>query len=148
MGRIAALAALLPLATACAGRAALAPAVAPALPPASWAQVTVLDPSKEVFGTRTPALSPSPCVIDLRSALSATPEAREFREKGYPPDSAEYHILLHRANERLRAAIRRVAARHGYDRVLELGSVVLRPEVTDAAVADITPEVSCEVARQ
>ncbi len=148
IGKIPALAPVLLLFAACAGPAAPTPAVAPSLPPATYAQVTILDPSKEVFGTRGKALAPGPCVIDLQAALSATPEAREFREKGYAQDSAEYHILVHRANERLQAAIRRIASRHGYDRVLQLGSVVLRPEVTDVAVADITSEVCFEVGRK
>jgi Skp family chaperone for outer membrane proteins len=47
----------------------------------------------------------------------------------------------------MRSAIKRVALRHGYDLVLERGAVVLRPGLTDVAIADITPEVVFEVAR-
>lgn len=143
------------LALACLGACAAPPtpeAVAPSLPPASWHQVSVLDESRGVAEfphnpnpgcCRSPHPT-APCVIDIQAALKATPEAREFRARGYAQDSAEYHLLLHRANERLRNAIRQVASRHGYDLVLQRGSVVLRPEASDVAVADITEEVAHE----
>jgi hypothetical protein len=130
-------------------------AVAPSLPPAAWHQVSVLDEARSVAefphnpnpGCCRRDHPTSPCVIDVQSALKSTPEAREFRARGFSQDSAEYHLLLHRANERLRDAIRRVSARHGYDLVMERGSVVLRPEASDVAVADITEEVAHEADR-
>jgi hypothetical protein len=130
-------------------------AVAPSLPPASWHQVSVLDLEREVAefpfnpnpGCCRREHPTAPCVIDVQTALKATPEAREFRARAYAQDSAEYYMLLHRANERLRRAIRAVASRHGYDLVMERGSVVLRPEASDVAVADITEEVAHEALR-
>ena len=130
-------------------------AVAPSLPPAAWHQVTVLDEGRGVAefphnpnpGCCRGDHPTSPCVIDVQTALKSTPEAREFRARGFAQDSAEYHLLLHRANERLRQAIRRVSARHGYDLVMERGSVVLRPEASDVAVADITEEVAHDAVR-
>jgi hypothetical protein len=131
------------------------PAVKPSLPPATFHQVTILEPARTVVGL---PYQPSagccraehprvPCVLDLRAALKATPEAREFSDSGYGKDSAEYHLLLHRANERLWGVIRRVATRHGYDAVLERGTVLLKPESTDVAVADMTEEVIHELSR-
>jgi hypothetical protein len=149
-----ALPAALLLATACA--APRTPeAVAPALPPAAWHQVSVLDADRSVAefapnphpGCCRQAHPTAPAVIDVQAALRSTPEAREFRARGYAADSAEYHLLLHRANERLQDAVRRVASRHGYDLVMERGSVVLRPEASDVAVADITDEVTHEAGR-
>ena len=145
---------LLP-AAACAAAPTTRPAVAPALPPASFHQVTVLDADRTVLEFEPnpnpgccPAGHPTaPCVIDLQDALRATPEAEEFIARGYDRDSAEYHLLIARANERLRAAVRRIARRHGFDLVLERGAVVLRPEASDVAVADITAEVAHEVKR-
>jgi hypothetical protein len=130
-------------------------AVAPSLPPAAWHQITVLDEGRGVAefphnpnpGCCRGNHPTSPCVIDVQAALKHTPEAREFRARGFSQDSAEYHLLLHRANERLRQAIRRVSARHGYDLVMERGSVVLRPDASDVAVADITLEVAHEAVR-
>lgn len=130
-------------------------AVAPSLPPAAWHQVTVLDENRSVAefppnpnpGCCRQAHPTAPCVIDIQAALKSMPEAREFRARGYGRDSAEYHLLLHRANERLQQAVRSVAARHGYDLVMERGSVVLRPEASDVAVADITDEVAHEAVR-
>ncbi len=130
-------------------------AVAPSLPPASWHQVSVLDTDRSVAefqsnphpGCCRQPHPTSPCVMDVQAALRAMPEAREFRARGYAQDSAEYHLLLHRANERLQLAIRRVAARHGYDLVMERGSVVLRAEASDVAVADITDEVAHDAVR-
>lgn len=130
-------------------------AVAPSLPPASWHQVSVLDPDRSVAefpsnphpGCCRQAHPTSPCVMDIQAALRSMPEAREFRARGYAQDSAEYHLLLHRANERLQEAIRRVAARHGYDLVMQRGNIVLRPDASDVAVADITAEVAHEATR-
>jgi hypothetical protein len=139
--------AILPLLAACASRAAVEPAVAPSLPPASYPQVQIVDPGKTVLGLQSEASRTAPCVIDVQEALKSTPEAKEWLAKGYERDRAEYHMLLYRANERMRSAIKRVALRHGYDLVLERGAVVLRPGLTDVAIADITPEVVFEVAR-
>jgi len=132
-------------------------AVAPSLPPATYHQLMILDGARTV--TTFAAVAPprpccagphaaAPCVLDVQTALQATPEVRECRARGYADDAAEYHVLIHRANERLRSAIRQVAFRHGYDLVLERGSVVLRPEITDASIADITPEVTTLVSRK
>jgi hypothetical protein len=120
-------------------------AVAPSLPPASIHQVTVLDVKKCVLGTSPSAMAP--CVIDLQAALKATPEAREFLTRGYSKDAPEYYLLLNRANERMRTAIRRVAGKHGFDLVMERGSVVLRADQADVMIADITNEVAFEVSR-
>jgi len=121
------------------------PAVAPSLPPASIQQVTVLDVKKCVLGTSPSALAP--CVVDVQTALKATPEAREFLARGYSKDAPEYYMLLHRANERMRGAIRKVSGRHGFDLVMERGSVVLKADQADVMVADITDEVVYEVSR-
>ena len=123
----------------------VAPAVAPSLPPATIHQVTVLDVKKCVLGTSPSALAP--CVIDLQTALKATPEAREFLARGCSKESPEYYMLLNRANERLHAAIRRVSGRHGFDLVMERGSVVLKADQADVMIADITNEVVFEVSR-
>jgi hypothetical protein len=132
-------------------------AVAPSLPPATYHQLMILDGARTVT-TFPAAATPrpccpaphpaTPCVLDVQAALLATPEVRECRARGYADDAAEYHVLIHRANERLRNAIRQVAFRHGFDLVLERGSVVLRPEIVDASIADITPEVTSLVSRQ
>ncbi len=145
---------LLALASACA--APRTPeAVKPSLPAASFHQVTIVESARTVVGLpHNPetgccrADHPRvPCVVDVKAAFKATPEAREFTSSGYGKESAEYHLLLARANERLWSVLRRVAARHGYDAVLERGSVLLKPEATDVAVADVTEEVVHELAR-
>ncbi len=145
---------LLALASACA--APRTPeAVKPSLPPASFHQVTILESARTVVGLpqnpdggccreEHPRV---PCVVDVRAALKATPEAREFASAGYGKDSAEYHVLSARANERLWGVLKRVARRHGYDAIHERGSVFLRPEATDVAVADVTEEVVHELSR-
>jgi len=121
------------------------PQVAPSLPPAAIHQVTVLDVKKCVLGTSPSAAAP--CVIDVQTALKATPEAREFIARGYSKDAPEYYMLLHRANERLRNAVRKVSGRHGFDLVMERGAVVLKADQADVMVADITNEVVYEVSR-
>jgi hypothetical protein len=131
-------------------------AVKPSLPPASFHQVTILETARTVIGLPHQAETGCcradhprvPCVVDVRLALKATPEAREFTSSGYGKESAEYHLLLARANERLWAVLKRVALRHGYDAVLERGTVLLKPEATDVAVADVTEEVVHELARK
>ena len=120
-------------------------AVAPSLPPASIHQVRVLDVNRCVLGTSPAALAP--CVVDVQTALKATPEAREFIVRGYSKEAPEYYMLLHRVNERLRSAIRKVSGRHGFDLVMERGSVVLKADQADVMVADITNEVVFEVSR-
>ena len=120
-------------------------AVAPSLPPAEMKQVMVLNARKCVLGTASSAQCP--CVIDVQMALKATPEAREFIAHGYTNDSPEYYMLLHRANERLQKAIRRVAGRHTFDLVMERGSLVLKPDESEVMIADITNEVVFEVSR-
>ena len=131
------------------------PAVKPSLPPASFHQVTILETANTVVGlphnpeTGCCRLDHArvPCVVDVRAALKATPEAREFSSGGYGKESAEYHLLLARANERLWGVLKRVARRHGYDAILERGSVLLKPEATDVAVADVTEEVVHELSK-
>lgn len=138
------------LLAACAGRE-VTPAVAPSLPPATYLQVTILDGSKSLLAPKTPAAAPGdmPCVLDVRKALDAAPEIREIRARGYAPDSASYHMLVWRGNERLKTALRRVILKRGFDFVMERGSVALRPEHEDkgVAVADITEDVLHELAR-
>jgi len=143
MGKYACIPAVV-LLSACAEPAIL-PQVAPSLPPASIRQVTVLDAKKCVLGTSPSAAAP--CVVDVQTALKATPEAREFIARGYSKDAPEYYMLLHRANERLRNAVRKVSGRHGFDLVMERGSVVLKADQADVMVADITNEVVYEVSR-
>jgi hypothetical protein len=92
-----------------------------------------------------PAKEGRPCVVDLEAALDQAPEVRTIREKEFDAGSSEYHLLLYRANERLLAAVRRVAARHGFALVMPRGSVALRPEAENVAVADITSEVAYEM---
>ncbi len=121
------------------------PQVAPSLPPAAIHQVTVLDVKKCVLGTSPSATAP--CVVHVQTALKATPEAREFIARGYSKDAPEYYMLLHRANERMRSAVRKVSSRHGFDLVMERGAVVLRADQADVMVADITNEVVYEVSR-
>ena len=130
--------------TACAGRP-VQQSVAPALPPASLDQVTILDPEATVIGTSASEEAPKkgrPAVIDMQAALRATPEVRELRTRRYSEDRPEYYVLIHRANERVRAAIRRIADRRSLSMILEAGSVVLKPEISDVAVTDITEEVA------
>ena len=129
---------------ACAGRP-VQQSVAPALPAASFNQVTILDPEATVIAHEAPARTDSgkkPAVIDMQAALKATPEVRELRIRRYSEDAPEYYILIHRANERVRKAIRRIASRRSLGMILETGSVVLKPEISDVAVTDITEEVA------
>lgn len=137
------------LLTACVTRPKVKPAVAPSLPPATFHQVIILDASKAIPNI---PLSPSqgccdvrhgnlPCVLDLQEALAETPEVRELRAKGWEEDAPQYHLLVYRANQRLQAAVRRVCARRGFDLVMHRGSVVLKPGLTDVALADITQDV-------
>ena len=123
----------------------IAPAVAPSLPPAAIHQVSILDTHKCVLGTSPSAAAP--CVIDVQVALKATPEAREFLARNYSKDAPEYYLLLNRANERMRGAIQKVSSRHGFDLVMERGSVVLKADQADVMIADITNEVVFEVSR-
>jgi hypothetical protein len=146
---------LLALASACAG-SRTPEAVKPSLPPASFHQVTILEPARTVVGLpHNPETGCCrsdhprvPCVVDVKAALQATPEAQEFSSGGYGKDSAEYYLLLSRANERLWSTLKRVARRHGYDAILERGTVLLKPESTDVAVADVTEEVVHELSKR
>ena len=124
--------------------------VAPALPPAALNQVTILDPEATVIAHAAPTETEpegTPAVIDMQAALKATPEVRELRTRRYTEDRPEYFVLIHRANERVRDAIRRIVSQRSLGRVLETGSVVLRPDVSDVAVTDITEEVAYLVSR-
>ena len=143
MGKVS-VATLLLLAAGCA-EAPVAPAVAPSLPPASIQQVTILNARKCIHGSSFGAVAP--CVIALQTALKATPEAREFLARNVSQDAPEYYLLLNRANDRMHSALRKVAGRHGFDVVMERGSVVLKPDQSDVMLADITNEVVYEVSR-
>lgn len=136
------------LLAACSSRP-VTPSVAPMLPPAAFNQITILDFDRSVVGAPDAShpASDTPGVIDLKEALKATPEAREMRARSYPEDVPEYHVLLARANDRLRTAIRRVCSRRSIEVLMERGSVVLKPEITHVQVADITEEVAYEVRR-
>jgi hypothetical protein len=138
------IATLLLLAAGCA-EAPVPRAVAPSLPPASIQQVTILNAKKSVQGSSFGAAAP--CVIDLQAALKATPEAREFIARNITQDAPEYYLLLNRANDRMQSAIKKIAGRHGFDVVMERGSVVLKADQSDVMVADITNEVVYEVSR-
>jgi len=120
-------------------------AVAPSLPPASIQQVTILNVRRCVQGSAASAAAP--CVIDIQTALKATPEAREFLARNVTKDAPEYYLLLNRANDRMQTAIKKIAGRHGFDVVMERGSVVLKADQSDVMVADITNEVVYEVSR-
>src|SRR5437763_1645692 len=109
------IATLLLLAAGCA-EAPVPQAVAPSLPPASIQQVRILNAKKCIQGSSFGAAAP--CVIDLQTALKATPEAREFLARNVSQDAPEYYLLLNRANDRMHSAIRKVAGRHGYDVVM------------------------------
>ena len=130
--------------SACAGRP-VQQSVAPALPAAALNQVTILDPEATVVGHEAQAQADprkKPAVIDMQAALKATPEVRELRLRRYRDDAPEYYVLIHRANERVREAIRRIATRRSLGMILEAGTVVLKPDISDVAVTDITEEVA------
>lgn len=124
-------------------------AVAPYLPPASFDQVMILDREKAVlpFPVVTDPKELTPCVIDFQAAVRATPEGHALRRAGYSRNHAEYHFLLHRANERVLAAVRRVASRRDLSPVMQVGSIVLIEEASDVGLADITEDVLKEISR-
>lgn len=116
-----------------------APAPAPVLPAATYQQVVIPEPAKAIL--RLPSAAPAPCVLDVQAALSATPEVKQIRSEDYEEDSTEYHMLVVHANDRMRIAARRAAARRGFDLVMDLGAIRLRPGIRGVAVADITRDV-------
>ena len=127
-------------------------AVAPYLPPASMNQIEILDREKSVLPFPT-VTDPeyweklTPCVVDLQAALRVTPEGQELRRAGYSQNRAEYHFLLHRANERVISALRRVASRRGLSPVMQIGSIVLKGAASNVGLVDITEDVLGEVSR-
>ncbi len=137
------------LLAACVTKPQIKPAVAPSLPPATYHQVIILEPGKAI--PNIPLSPPQaccshrhgnmPCVLDVQEALAATSEARELRAKRYSQDAPQYHMLIYRANQRLHAAVRKVCSRRGFDLVMHRGSMVLKPGLTDVALADITSDV-------
>jgi hypothetical protein len=134
---------------ACVTKPLIKPAVAPSLPPATYHQVMILDSSKAIPNIPLSARQECcpirhgnmPCVLDLQEGLAATPEARELRAKGWGEDAPQFHLLIYRANQRLQSAVRKVCSRRGFDLVMHRGSVVLKPGLTDVALADITQDV-------
>jgi len=137
------------LLAACVTKPQIRPAVAPSLPPATYHQVMILDSSKAIpniplsagLGCCPVRHGNMPCVLDLQEALAAAPEVRELRAKGWGEDAPQYHMLIYRANQRLQSAVRKVCSRRGFDLVMHRGSVVLKPGLTDVALADITQDV-------
>ena len=123
-------------------------AVAPYLPPATLDQVRILDRDGSVlpFPSETyPEMTP--CVVDLQATIRATPEGQELRRSGYSSNRAEYHFLLHRANERVLAAIKRTSSRRGLSPVMKIGTIVLKGEASDVGLVNITEDVLAEVSR-
>ena len=137
------------LLAACVTKPQIKPAVAPSLPPATYHQVMILDAAKAIpniplsahQGCCSVRHGNMPCVLDLQEALAAAPEVRELRSKGWGEDAPQYHMLIYRANQRLQSAVRKVCSRRGFDLVMHRGSVVLKPGLTDVALADITSDV-------
>ncbi len=137
------------LLAACVTKPQIKPAVAPSLPPATYHQVMILDASRAIpniplsasQGCCSVRHGNMPCVLDLQEALVATTEVRDLRAKGWGEDAPQYHMLIYRANQRMQSAVRKVCARRGFDIVMHRGSVVLKPGLTDVALADITQDV-------
>ena len=83
--------------------------------------------------------SKTPAVIDLERAVAATPEAKKIKDEGIEKGSAQYDILMQRADARVKRHIPRVAVAEGKDCVIKKGCILRNPK--KLSIGDITDEV-------
>jgi hypothetical protein len=99
------------------------------------AEVTVKE-EKIYYGT-TKEYS-SPAQLELNKVLEATKECQRIKKEKIKSDNPLYWILVQRANEKVQAAIKKVATDKKYDLVGELGYITGYtkpiPEITQQVV--------------
>ena len=76
-------------------------------------------------------------LISCTNVLNATPEYKEIASKAIRRGTAEYDLLVKRASDRLKKAIRSTVSLAGYDLIAETGAVTAEGK----ALPDITATV-------
>jgi hypothetical protein len=79
----------------------------------------------------------SPAQIELCKVLDATKECQRIKKEKIKNDNPLYWILIQRANEKVQAAIKKVATDKKYDLVGELGYITGYPN----PIPEITQQV-------
>ncbi|MDI6784644.1 MAG: OmpH family outer membrane protein [bacterium] len=79
----------------------------------------------------------SPAQLELVKVLDATKEYQRIKKEKIKSENPLYWILLQRTNEKVQAAIKKVAENKKYDLVGELGYITGNPD----PIPDITQQV-------
>jgi len=102
----------------------------------------VIDKQKVYYGDCSSFSKPSTIAID-----EVFPHIRSFKlidERNLNESDPEYWVLLLRANEKFRAALKSIAAVHGLDLIAERGAIKslgdesLLPDITNLIVAEVS----------
>jgi len=80
----------------------------------------------------------APAQLELTKVLDATKEYQRIKKEKIKSDNPLYWILLQRANEKVQAAIKKVAEKKKYDLIGELGYITGNtdpiPDITQSVV--------------
>ena len=81
-------------------------------------------------------------LIKCTRVLNATREYKEIASKGIRRGTAEYDLLVKRASDRFKKAIRTTVSLAGYDLIAETGAVTVEgkalPDITATVIKNIT----------
>ncbi len=81
-------------------------------------------------------------LVSCATALNATPEYKEITRRGIRPGTAEYDLLLKRASDRFKKAIRTTVSLGGYDLIAETGAVTVEGKSLPDITATITRHIT------
>lgn len=81
-------------------------------------------------------------LVDCGTILNATPEYKEIERRDLDEESAEYHILVKRASDRFKKAVRRTVSSDGYDLIAESGAITVEgrklPDITKTVIKQLS----------
>jgi hypothetical protein len=102
------------------------------------ASYEVVDHSAIYYGEGSHPTAPAVIVAD--DVWREIPEYRRIIDEELTDDDPAYHLLLKKATRRFKKALKKAAARDGYDMIGEIGSIKPKAD-TKKAIPDITSEL-------
>ena len=102
-------------------------------------KVTVLNASRVYHPTvfNAKKLYKKICVVDSRAIFDATKEYKQIKKRKISKNTAEYRLLIKKASDCFKRAVRKTAAGGSYEVIAEAGAI----SVKGSQPKDITQEV-------
>ncbi|MFT7618185.1 MAG: hypothetical protein ACI97A_001826 [Planctomycetota bacterium] len=102
-------------------------------------KIKVLNVSQVYYPSRVKksAKYKKPAVLTTATVFAAIPEWKQIKEKKLTNSSAEYHLLLKKANEKFNKALGKVQGVSSYDIMAEVGAI----QCTNCTATDVTATI-------